>query len=87
MTRTACRAPGVIPAAHATEIFMDHVAAALALDPAVVRRMNLVQQGQVTPYGQPLPYCSIGTMWDDFVAANKYTEQQQVRQFGCGVGG
>ena len=75
-TRTACRAPGVIPAMFAVEVFMDHVAAAGNFDPAALRRLNLAQENQVTPYGQTLTYCSLPALWDSFVASDAYTGKQ-----------
>ncbi|CAH1786918.1 unnamed protein product [Owenia fusiformis] len=47
--KTACRAPGSTPAIFIMESLMDHVATALGKDPAEVRKVNLYQDGQLTP--------------------------------------
>ncbi|XP_060068194.1 uncharacterized protein LOC132548355 isoform X2 [Ylistrum balloti] len=59
---TAARSPGSCPSIFITESIMEHVAKALNLDPTEVRRVNLYQQGQLTPYKQKLEHCNISTL-------------------------
>jgi xanthine dehydrogenase molybdopterin-binding subunit B len=61
---TACRAPGVCPAVFFIETMMDDIARSLKVSPLAVRTTNLYVKDQITPYKQPLPYCSLPTLWD-----------------------
>jgi xanthine dehydrogenase/oxidase len=72
---TACRAPGCCPAIFIMETIMENVAKCLSLSPDVVRFANLYQQGQVTPYGQPLQYCSLPTLWNTLVTQSNYAQR------------
>ena len=69
---TATRGPGCCPGIFIMETIMDNVAKVLGMSPDAVRFANLYQQGQVTPYGQPLTYCSLSSMWSTFVASTNY---------------
>lgn len=51
----AFRGFGGPQAAFATESQMNKLAAALAMDPVELRRMNLLQEGEITSIGTPLP--------------------------------
>ncbi|XP_021379046.1 xanthine dehydrogenase-like [Mizuhopecten yessoensis] len=59
---TAARSPGSCPSIFITESIMEHLAKALNMDPTEVRRVNLYQKNQLTPYKQPLLYCNISTL-------------------------
>ncbi|XP_043564200.1 xanthine dehydrogenase-like isoform X1 [Chiloscyllium plagiosum] len=58
---TWCRAPGSVPNIFVIETILEHVAKFLNLDPIAVKQKNLYVQGDITPLGFNLPYCSI---WD-----------------------
>ncbi|XP_065844418.1 uncharacterized protein [Oscarella lobularis] len=68
-SNTACRAPGALAATFIMESMMEHVAKTLNRSPEVVRFANLYKKGQVTPYGQPLPYCSLSSLWLQLMTA------------------
>jgi xanthine dehydrogenase/oxidase len=72
-SNTACRGPGCCPAIFIMETIVEHVAKVLQVSPAVVRFGNLYQEGQVTPYGQPLLYCSLTSIWESLLASSNYT--------------
>ena len=74
---TSARAPGCCPAIFIIEAIMDHIASELNLSPDVVRFNNLYQQGQVTPYKQPLTYCALTQLWGTLVTSSNYTARQQ----------
>ncbi|XP_069131710.1 xanthine dehydrogenase-like [Argopecten irradians] len=59
---TAARSPGSCPSIFITESIMEHVAKELNMDPTEFRRVNLYQQGQLTPYKQKLLYCNISNL-------------------------
>ena len=81
-SNTACRGPGCCPAIFIIEAIVDHVAKVLQLSPDAVRFTNLYQQGQVTPYGQPLTYCSLSSLWTSFVSSTNYAQRlASVNQF------
>ncbi len=46
------------------ESMIDHVARSQGLDVETVKRANLYTQGQVTPLGMSLKYCTISSLWD-----------------------
>ncbi len=71
-SNTWARAPGCCPAIFVIETIMDHIAQYLQVVPSVVRYANLYQQGQVTPYLQPLPYCSLSKLWMKFIETTNY---------------
>eukprot|EP00045_Choanoeca_perplexa_P016293 m.218258 g.218258 ORF g.218258 m.218258 type:complete len:1312 (+) comp17218_c0_seq1:61-3996(+) len=66
-SNTATRAPGCLPAIFWMETMMDHVATELQVDPATFRKANIYQKDQVTPMNMTLSYCSLDTLWDQFV--------------------
>jgi xanthine dehydrogenase molybdopterin-binding subunit B len=72
---TATRGPGCCPAIFSIENVIEHVAQALQVTPNVVRAANLYQQGQVTPYLQPLTYCSLSSLWSSFMTSTNYTSR------------
>ena len=59
------------------EVMLDHVASVGGFDPAMLRKINMSQQGQVTPYLQPLKYCSLSTLWDQFVTSTQHQSKVQ----------
>ncbi|XP_065844843.1 xanthine dehydrogenase/oxidase-like [Oscarella lobularis] len=71
-SNTACRSPGSVPSIFAMESIMEHVAKTLGKTPEEVRVINLYQKGQITPYGQPLPYCSISSLWTQLITSSDF---------------
>ncbi|XP_041042508.1 xanthine dehydrogenase-like isoform X2 [Carcharodon carcharias] len=60
---TWCRAPGSTPNIFVIETILEHVAKFLSLDPIRVKQKNLYAQGDTTPMGFVLPYCSIRELY------------------------
>ncbi|XP_067885711.1 xanthine dehydrogenase-like isoform X2 [Heterodontus francisci] len=60
---TWCRAPGSKPNIFVIETILEHVAKFLSLDPIRVKQRNLYAQGDTTPLGFLLPYCSIQDLY------------------------
>lgn len=77
-TNTACRAPGVCPAVFFMETVMENVAKTLGVAPELVRQANLYQKGQVTPYGQPLPYCSLSSLWAQAMTSMDFASRKSL---------
>ena len=75
-TNTSCRGPGVCPAVFFMESVMEAVSRNLGVAPELVRRVNLYKQGQVTPYGQPLPYCSLDTLWTQAMSSMDFANRK-----------
>eukprot|EP00042_Codosiga_hollandica_P056153 m.803689 g.803689 ORF g.803689 m.803689 type:complete len:1324 (-) comp59281_c0_seq1:203-4174(-) len=73
---TSTRAPGCLPAIFSIENIIEHVAQSLQVVPSVVRFANLYQQGQMTPYLQPMTYCNLSSQWTSFVASTSYNARQ-----------
>ena len=73
---TSARAPGCCPAIFIIETIMDHVAQTLNISPDEIRYSNLYEQGQVTPYHQPLTYCSLQLLWNTLMVRSNYTTRQ-----------
>lgn len=74
---TACRAPGVCPAVFFIEAAMDDIARFLRVDPLIIRGANLYAKDQLTPYNQPLPYCSISSLWSQGLASMDIAARRQ----------
>ena len=64
MTKYICSSKGTLPAIYIGESMIDHLARSLGMEVETVKRANLYKQGQVTPRGYTLKYCSISTLWD-----------------------
>lgn len=56
---------------------MEHVAKSLGKSAEDVRVANLYQKGQVTPYKQPLTYCSISSLWSQLVESCDFDARQE----------
>ena len=63
---------GSVPSIFAMESIMEHVAKTLGKTPEEVRVINLYQKGQITPYGQQLPYCSISSLWTQLITSSDF---------------
>jgi len=83
-TNTSCRAPGMLPGLFFGEQFVEHVATYLKLSPALVRQKNFYTQGQVTPYGQKLPYWNIPKLWSQIQTDAQFsTRVAQVNNYNA----
>mmetsp|Transcript_4472 Transcript_4472/g.11222 ORF Transcript_4472/g.11222 Transcript_4472/m.11222 type:complete len:1333 (-) Transcript_4472:294-4292(-) len=72
-SNTAFRGFGGPQGIVACEIYIDHVARELGLNPDVVREKNLyTTKGAVTPYGQLLVDCHTREMWAELKESSEY---------------
>jgi hypothetical protein len=55
---------------------MDTISEKLSMDPAVLRRMNMYQQGQVTTFGQVLTECICEETWDHILASSDFSSRK-----------
>lgn len=62
-TNTSMRAPGAVQSIFLIESVLERVAAELGLAAQAVREANFYKVGQVTPFKQPIKYCSLPTLW------------------------
>ncbi|EGD72878.1 hypothetical protein PTSG_04607 [Salpingoeca rosetta] len=76
-SNTATRAPGCLPAVYMMETVMDHLAKSLKVDPSTFRQNNVYQQGQITPTGMTLRYCSLSHLWSQFLDAIGYDARKK----------
>ncbi|GFS24807.1 indole-3-acetaldehyde oxidase-like, partial [Elysia marginata] len=78
----SCRGPGSTPAVFFMESMMDHVARFLGKDAVAVRLENLYENGQTTPRGMVLEYCTIREVVAQHVKEVAYAERQtKIDQF------
>lgn len=73
---TACRGPGVCPAVFFIETMMDDIARSLKVSPLAVRTTNLYVKDQITPYKQPLPYCSLSSLWEQALGSMDFAARR-----------
>ena len=79
---TACRAPGALPGITFINGVVHHVATSLGMEFEDVVKANLYKAGDMTPYGQPLPYCSIGSLVDSLAeSAELASRKAQIAAF------
>ncbi|MCA9701857.1 MAG: molybdopterin-dependent oxidoreductase, partial [Myxococcales bacterium] len=79
---TAFRAFGDIQGKLIVENAIDDAAAAIDMDPARLRRMNMYERGDVTPFGQALSYCYMRQVWDYLEStADLAKRREQVETF------
>jgi xanthine dehydrogenase/oxidase len=58
------------------ECIMDTIAEKLSMDPSVVRRMNMYQKGQITPFGQVMTECICEETWDHILATSDFLNRK-----------
>ena len=75
---TYMRAPGCLPAIYIAEAIMEETANKLGVDPDTFRETNFYTQGQVTPYGTPLTYWNLNTIWDQLQQSSDYQARKQL---------
>ncbi|XP_072438458.1 xanthine dehydrogenase-like [Chiloscyllium punctatum] len=92
---TWCRSPGSVPNIFVIETILEHVAKFLNLDPIAVKEKNLYCQGDITPLGFNLPYCSIRDLYttqlqevnvaERLQAINKFNADNRWKKKGLAV--
>jgi xanthine dehydrogenase/oxidase len=61
---------------------MEHLAVALNMPSPLLKQLNFYKKGQVTPYGEQLPYFNIPTIWEQLQDSADYTNRlSQVQAF------
>lgn len=81
---TAVRAPGVPQSVFVMESIMDQLAHTLKMDPVALRQANFLALNETTPYGQPILYLSLPTVWAQTLEQSNYTvAQKQVDAFNA----
>ncbi len=61
----------------ACETIVEHVAAHLKLDPFVIRRFNLYQEGDLTHFAQPLERWNIPRLMDELIKSSDFIQRQK----------
>jgi xanthine dehydrogenase/oxidase len=81
---TAMRAFGDIQSKIMFESAIEDAAFTIGMRPEEVRGLNLYQRGDVTPFGQSLPYCYMGDVWEYLKKECDYeTQLAKVREFNA----
>ena len=64
------------------EHIMEHVAEYLGVSPDIIKQTNFYTKGQVTPYGEKLPFFNVPTLWSQIQTTAQYQERlAAVNQF------
>lgn len=71
-SNTPMRGPGCVEAIYFLESIMERVASYLQMSPDDVKLANFYTKNQVTPYGQPLTYWNLPSVWDQLLASSDY---------------
>lgn len=77
---TYTRSPGTSPATFCTERIMEHVANALNMPAADIKRKNFFQKGQTAPDGTKLVYWNLDTIYDQLRQVSDYDARLQAIQ-------
>ena len=67
--------PGIISMTHFGEQIIEDVAAKLNASPDDVRAANFYQDGQTTPYNEPVSPCYIQDLWDSMKKSADYDKR------------
>ena len=68
------------------EYIIEHVAKQSKLNELDVRNANLYKKGDITPYGQPLPYFNVDTIINNLkLSLTKYLSGQLKFVFFCQI--
>ncbi len=59
---------------------MEHLATALNISVEQIKQINFYQKGQVTPYGEKLPYFNIPTIWSELQQTSEFQQRKQASQ-------
>lgn len=73
---TAMRSFGDIQGTLILENAIDDAACAIGMDPWELRYKNMYRRGEVTPYGQTLPYCYMRDVWKYIHEISRYREKR-----------
>ncbi len=83
-SNTSMRTVGMIQSAIIVEDAIEAAAHSVGLTPEQVRERNLYQQGQATPYAEPLESCYMREVWDYTLQQAQFTKRAAaVEQFNA----
>jgi len=77
---TAMRAPGAVNSTFFIEAVMERVACELKMDPKAVREINFYQNGQTTPYLQPITNSELQACWTQLQTSCDYDNRLKAVQ-------
>ena len=80
-----CRAPGDPQASFAVESFMDMIAAGLKLDPFRLRWLNALNEGDLSPTGEPWKGINLKEVMDAAVKASGWGKPKLNPHYGIGI--
>ncbi|HZD40018.1 MAG TPA: xanthine dehydrogenase family protein molybdopterin-binding subunit, partial [Terriglobales bacterium] len=80
-----CRAPGDPQASFAVESFMDMIAAGLKLDPFQLRWQNALEEGDLSPTGEPWRGINLKEVMDAAVKASGWARPKPNPYYGVGI--
>lgn len=80
-----CRAPGDPQASFAVESFMDMIAAGLKIDPLQLRRQNALEEGDLSPTGEPWKGINLKEVMEAAVKASGWGKPKTNPHYGIGI--
>jgi CO/xanthine dehydrogenase Mo-binding subunit len=80
-----CRAPGDPQASFAVESFMDMIASGLKIDPLQLRWQNALQEGDLSPTGEPWKGINLKEVMDAAVNASGWGKPKSNAHYGIGI--
>ena len=80
-----CRAPGDPQASFAVESFIDMIASGLKIDPLQLRRQNVLQEGDLSPTGEPWKGINLKEVMDAAVKASGWGKPKSNQHCGIGI--
>ena len=75
--QTSVRGPGWASGCYLSDVMLENVANYLNMDPLDVKKANLYQPGDLTPYGQPLKYFPLNSMLTQLQSTSNYAQRKQ----------
>lgn len=80
-----CRAPGDPQASFAVESFMDMIAMGLKTDPFQLRWQNALEDGDLSPTGEPWKGINLKEVMDAAVKASNWGKPKSNEHYGIGI--
>ncbi len=80
-----CRAPGDPQASFAVESFMDMIAGGLKMDPFQLRWQNALEDGDLSPTGEPWKGINLKEVMDAAVKASSWGKPKPNEHYGIGI--
>jgi CO/xanthine dehydrogenase Mo-binding subunit len=80
-----CRAPGDPQASFAVESFIDMIATGLKMDPFQLRRQNALEEGDLSPTGEPWKGINLKEVMDAAVKSSGWGKPKANQYYGIGI--